>query len=83
MPTRRTRANAGTQETPPPGPVTVRRVKPQTEWTEPQARDLLRQGYTHEQVAKQTGYPLAWVKRQPVPRKSLLDIALGRGGPDD
>jgi len=54
-----------------------------TEWTEPQARDMLRQGYTCEQVAKRTGYPLAWVKAQPVPKQSLLDIALGRGGPGD
>jgi hypothetical protein len=79
---RRTRANAGKQETPPPGLVTVRRVSRNTEWTEPQARDLLRQGYTAAQVAKKTGYPLAWVEAQPIPRKSLLDQALGRGGPE-
>lgn len=80
---RRTRANAGTQETPAAGPVTVRRVQSNGDWSEPQARDLLRQGYTPQQVARQTGYPLKWVKAQPIPRKSLLDIALGRGGPDD
>lgn len=81
---RRTRANAGTQTTPAAGPVTVRRMAPRkTSWSEPEARDLLRQGYTAEQVAKQTGYSLDWVRRQPVPRKSLLDLALGRGGPED
>lgn len=79
---RRTRANAGKQETPPAGPVTVRRAAPKTSWTEPQARDLLRQGYTPQQVARRTGYSLAWVKAQPIPRKSLLDQALGRGGPE-
>lgn len=78
---RRTRATAGKQETP-PGRVTVRRVPRKTEWTEPQARDLLRQGYTPQQVARRTGYSLAWVKAQPIPRKSLLDQALGRGGPE-
>jgi transposase len=49
-------------------------------YTEDEARDLLCQGYSPEQVAKRTGYSLNWVKKQRVPAKSLLDQALEKAG---
>jgi hypothetical protein len=85
---RRTRANSGKQTIPPAGPVTVRRVQPakptkkstpakpaEPTYTEDEARDLLCQGYSPERVALRTGYSLAWVRKQRVPAKSLLDQA--------
>lgn len=48
-------------------------------WTQEQARDLLWQGYSHEQVARRTGYPLPWVLKQAVPNCSLQDKIAGRG----
>lgn len=47
-------------------------------WTQEQARDLLWQGYSHEQVARRTGYPLPWVLKQAVPNCSLQDKIAGR-----
>lgn len=83
---RSTRANSGTQESTPEVPAARPRIKraPRavaSEWTQDQARDLLHQGYSREQVAARTGFPLSWVKSQPIPQQSLLDIALGKKPP--
>lgn len=48
--------------------------RPKRGWTEEEARDLLRQGYADQQVAKVTGYALEWVKAQPVPREPIHPI---------
>jgi hypothetical protein len=40
-------------------------------WTEAEARDLLRQGYEPDQVARVTGYGIEWVQAQPIPRKPI------------
>lgn len=52
--------------------------RPKHGWTEDEARDLLRQGYRPDQVARVTGYDVEWVRAQPVPRKPIhpaLDVA--------
>lgn len=43
--------------------------QPKRGWTEEEARDLLRQGYSNEQIAKATGYGVDWVAAQSVPRE--------------
>lgn len=69
---RRTRANNGDGTTPENDPVRVRSMnRPKNGWTEAEARDLLRQGYADEQVARVTGYALEWVKAQKVPWKAI------------
>lgn len=69
---RRTRANAGKESNPENGPVTVRSMnRPKHGWTQAEARDLLRQGYADEQVARVTGYALEWVQAQSVPWKPI------------
>lgn len=45
--------------------------RPKNGWTEAEARDLLRQGYEPKQVAKVTGFSLAWVRAQPIPRAPI------------
>jgi hypothetical protein len=62
-------------------PTRRRTVRPQDiEWTEDAARDLLRQGYTPEAVAKRSGYSLRWVKQQRIPQTPLTEqLAQGKG----
>lgn len=78
MPGRKTRANNGEGSGAKNGPVSVRRVRPAEPWTEDQARDLIYQGYAAEAIAKKTGFPVAWVKAQPMPRSSLEAKLMGR-----
>ena len=44
------------------GEVVVRRVDPGRGWTLEQARDLVRQGYSVENVAERTGFPEQMLK---------------------
>jgi hypothetical protein len=44
------------------GEVVVRRVDPGRGWTLEQARDLVRQGYSVENVADRTGFPAQMLK---------------------
>lgn len=40
----------------------VRRVDPGRGWTLEEARDLVRQGYSVDNVAERTGFPVAMLK---------------------
>jgi hypothetical protein len=53
--------------------------RPKNGWTEAEARDLLWQGYMPKQVAKVTGYSLAWVLAQPVPREPIHPLLAAKG----
>jgi hypothetical protein len=56
--------------------------RPKHGWTEAEARDLLRQGYEPEQIARITGYGVEWVRAQAVPRKPIHP-ALASTRPND
>lgn len=80
MPGRKTRANNGKGSGSTNGPVETRRVPPvaREPYTEDEARDLLFQGYGDEQVAAMSGFPLAWVRKQPVPQVGRMEKLTGR-----
>jgi hypothetical protein len=48
--------------------------RPKRGWSEEEARDLLWQGYADQQVARVTGFELAWVKAQQVPREPIHPV---------
>lgn len=64
------------------GQVGVRRFKSSGEWTEEEARDLLRQGYSDEQVARVTGYDVTWVQVQSIPREPIHPALAPKGRPE-
>lgn len=80
---RRVRANGGSRPLK-SGSVVVSHIERKLKkgWTIEQALDLLAQGYSDEQVAHKTGLGVEWVRRQPIPRTTLLERAkAGQTGP--